>query len=216
MRLPGLVASVSVVALLWLTVGAVAARAEKGDEDGESACSGFYVGLAGVYGNRPFVEDEIEGEVNAIRGGLSEVRANADAALGVNLRIGYRLHPQVAAEIETTWRPESDVKVRSGTGPATKAEVESWMAGANAKGYLFLGRIQPYVLVGAGGLIVETKGSGLSNQEASFAMNFAGGADFFVTDHVSINAELRWMLPVGNRLDGFDEFSLLWGLQYHF
>jgi opacity protein-like surface antigen len=90
------------------------------------------------------------------------------------------------------------------------------MAGANAKGYLFLGRIQPYVLVGAGGLIVETKGSGLSNQEAGFAMNFAGGADIFVTDHFAINAELRWMLPVGNRLDGFDEFSLLWGVQYHF
>jgi opacity protein-like surface antigen len=199
---------------VWLTVGAVAARAEKGDDE----LTGFYVGLAGVYGNRPFVEDEIEGEINAITGPLSEVWAEADAGLGVHLRVGYRVHPQVAVELDTTWRPESDVKVRWGAGPGTKgkAEVESWMAAANAKGYLFLGRIQPYVLVGAGGLIVEVEGPGLSNQDSSFAMNFAGGADFFVTDHFSINAELRWMLPVGNRLDRFDEFSLLWGVQYHF
>lgn len=215
MRLPGLVASVSVVALVWLTVGAVAARAQDDDEDD---LIGIYVGLAGIYGTRPLVEDELEGQINAIRGPLSEVRIEADAGLGVHLRVGYRVHSHVAVELDTTWRPEADgdVKIRSGTGPTEDAEVGSWMAAANAKGYLFLGRVQPYVLVGAGGLIVDVDAPDFSRQESSFAMNFAGGADCFVTDHLAINAELRWMHPVGNRLDNFDEFSLLWGLQFHF
>jgi len=207
MRLPGLVASASVVALLWLTVGAVAARAQQGED---FVRKGFYVGLAGVYGSRPFVEGEAE---DALPTGAE---ADADAGLGVNVRVGFRFHSHFAAELETEWRAKSDIDLLLGTENRSEVELRTEkLIAANAKGYLFLGRVQPYVLIGAGVMSVELDGELPSSKDSAFSMNFAGGADIYLTEQVSFNAELRWVLPTG-KLDGFDELSVLWGFQYHF
>jgi opacity protein-like surface antigen len=225
MRLPGLAAWVSVVALLWLTVGAVAARAEQGDD---FVREGLYVGLAGLYGDRPFSADAIENEVDIVTGPTWQAQAEGDADFGVEVRAGYRLHSRVAAEFEANWRSPAKMELTWGAAPGYQGEakVSSWLLSANAKGYLFLGRIQPYVLLGVGVMNVQVDDrscaaigcpdiSALSRNDASFAMSFGGGADMYVTEHVSINAELRWVQPV-RKLDGFDTLSVLLGAQYHF
>ena len=86
--------------------------------------------------------------------------------------------------------------------------------------YLFKDRFQPYAALGAGVMAVHSKikyapGSLDCERAAGFAARFGGGADLYVTEHIVLNAEIRYVLPTGV-VEGLDLISFGWGLQYRF
>jgi opacity protein-like surface antigen len=93
--------------------------------------------------------------------------------VGVNGRVGYRLHPRLALEAEVNWMNpwnlKSEVDFSSNRNDpipfSGNFRVEPIVLTGNAKFYLLTGRFQPFVSVGSGAyyLDVEDKGLGARN-----------------------------------------------------
>lgn len=163
------------------------------------ARTGPYLGLAGSLGIYTGLENSLPGN------------ADVDEPVGMNGRIGYRLHSLFAVEAAAEWLPEADVDV-FGSDIGT---VESWTATLNGKAYPLSGRFQPFGLVGLGAMIAEGDGAGLSNKEYGFAARFGGGVDIYLTAKLMAAFEISYVLPTGD-LNDLDFVSLGWGLGYRF
>src|SRR5215475_10991610 len=131
------------------------------------ARNGAYLGLAGSVGIYTEAEDDLEDVFG---------NADIDPALGLNVRAGYRLHPHFAIEGEFEWLSEADIQV----GGQDVATVESFTGTANGKAYLLTGRVQPFALIGIGGMGVRIEGGGGSASESDFAARFGGGVDIYI------------------------------------
>lgn len=170
-----------------------AARAQ-----GDYARTGPYLGLAGSLGIYT-EEDDLVGS------------ADIEEPLGLNARVGYRAHPHFAAEAEFEWLSEADVEV----GGSDVATIESWIFTANGKGYLLTGRVQPYGLVGLGGMVSEVDGGGFSDTEGDFAARLGGGVDIYITPNILGNLGVTYVIPTDD-LDDFNFVSIGWGFGYRF
>jgi hypothetical protein len=208
------------------------AAADEGEIYGRD---GFYVGasLAGVaflgFG------DSAARQVSNTTGDAAEAKTETTA--GANLRIGYRMHPRVAAEAQWEWLAPSDIALKlsdSNTGEFltedSALEVQSWIVTANLKGYILTkGDLQPYLLLGAGIISGEVDGktikdeagsvvhdfSALSGDSFSFVGRMGGGLDYYFTPHLVGVIDLTYVLPTGNLKD-FAYISGGLGLQYRF
>ena len=186
----------------WL--GALlACMAVPADADAQDyARNGAYLGLAGSVGIYTEAEDDLEDVFG---------NADIDPALGLNVRAGYRMHPHFALEGEFEWLSEADIEV----GGQDVATVESFTGTANGKAYLLTGRVQPFALIGIGGMGVRVEGGGGSEAEGGFAARFGGGVDVYITENFLAAIDASYVLPTGD-VDGADFVSIGWGFGYRF
>jgi len=191
---------------------------EDSEERGGFGRTGFYIGVGGALTKLLDADDALEDELSA----PFPVDVDVKYSFGANARGGYRFHSHFAAELEVGWHSPFDADFGFGVTDVAKAKVEPWVVTANTKGYLFKDRFQPYAVLGIGAMTAELKfkdtaGLGLSKKErfTGFAARFGGGADMYITEHVVINAEIRYVLPTGS-VSGLDMISFGWGLQYRF
>lgn len=191
----------------------------------EFARTGFYLWGGGSFAHDTFTSD-LEKEIN---NGLAPVNREIDLttkdSLGANGRVGYRFHPHLAAELQGEWiqRFDADGTILVPRMPdVVQVEVEPFTITANAKGYLFKGRYQPYALVGLGVMsarytVDDSSGLGLSESDryTDFAMRFGAGLDVWITEHIAISAGGDYVLPFG-AVEDFDYVSAVWGVQFQF
>lgn len=144
--------------LHWLVAGSlilsVAGTAAAESDDSDPARSAFYVAAAGV-----FAAENID----------SHGGARPDDAFGYNVRAGWRFNEYGAVELEAEHLPEVDL---SGA-----PDLEVWAASANLKWIFPLGRLEPYVVGGLGGLVAEAG----SSDESDFLLRGGLGLQLHVT-----------------------------------
>jgi opacity protein-like surface antigen len=190
-------------ALLALLLPATASA----DHDGVFSRPGFYLG-AGLRGAEyTEIEDDLEDAIGA--------EIEAEKPLGFDIVAGYRVLPRLALEGEFEWLPKADVDV---SGVGTLAEVETWAATANAKLFLFTGRLQPYALAGMGvmyGEVSDPTGLGVTERDHDFTARFGAGLDFYLTPHVAVTGGADYLIPTGD-MDGFDAITFGGGLLIRF
>ena len=182
----------TLVAALTLMATAAGAQSDFGR-------NGVYAGLAGSLG--VYVsEDDI--------GGNTDI----DPAVGLNARLGYRLHPHVAAEGEFEWLSEADVEV----GGSNAGTIEAWTFMAGLKVFALPDRLQPYLGLALGGMVAEAESGPLDNTESSFALRVGGGLDVYITRNIYGNFGISYVIPTDDMLDELDYVSFGWGLGYRF
>ena len=220
MRSLRLVPFLSSVVALWLMLGPGAAFAgEDDEEEADFGRTGFYIGVGGALTHLMEAEDRIEDEISGR--GLGSVDADVKTSYGLNGRGGYRFHTHFAAELEIDWHSPFSADIELGLKDVVTAEVEPLVFTANTKGYLFKDRFQPYAVVGIGLMTADLNiknSSGFRVAEerfTGFAARFGGGVDLYITEHIVVNAEIRYVLPTGDVKD-LDMISLGWALQYRF
>ena len=124
---------------------------------------------------------------------------------------GYRLHRNVAAELDVDYLNDFGVDV-AGREAAHLTAVATTL---NGKGYLATGRVQPYGVVGVGGLYGVAWDLFRTADAAGFLARFGGGMDLYATDHVVLNAEASYDLPTGD-LAALRFVPVTVGAQYRF
>ena len=201
------------------------AAAAEGQTEGQIyARDGFYIGasIAGV--SYMAIEDEIARGVSNFTGDAAN--AEAEATGSASLRVGYRMHPRVASELQWEWLAPTDVPLTlrdRDTGEflsdGSAFEVKSWVVTANLKGYpMIAGNFQPFLLLGAGIMKGDVDGRdiyGFSLEGFSFVGRMGGGLDYYFTPHIVGTVDLSYVLPVGD-LSDFPYISGGLGLQYRF
>ena len=225
MRLLRLVPFLSGVVALCLMLGPGAAYAqEEAEEKDDFGRTGFYIGVGGALTQMMVVEDRIDNYYDDD----PAVDVGMKSSFGVNGRVGYRFHLHLAAELEADWHPSVDAEVDYGVEQLHNFTYEPLVFTTNMKGYLFGDRFQPYAVVGVGVMAMHEEGKPVPGSEShpsylspssrwltGFAARFGGGVDMYITEHIVLNAEIRYVLPTG-AADGFDLISFGWALQYRF
>jgi opacity protein-like surface antigen len=183
---------------------------------------GWFVGVAGSYAFATF-EDDVESNFAKTLG--PAVDLSVDDSFGFNGRVGYRCNRRFSAEVQTEWLDGFDADLtQPRVDPLANVSLEPLVVTANLKGYLLTGRYQPFLLVGAGAMTVDTKVrdsvglafTGLADDsENAFAMRFGGGIDLYATEHVVVSLEADYVFPFG-RLDDLRYVMIGWGVQYRF
>ena len=127
-------------------------------------------------------------------------------------RLGYRLHPHVAAEGEFEWLSEADVEI----GGSNAGTIEAWTFMAGVKAYVLPDRVQPYLGLALGGMVAEAESGPLDNTESSFALRVGGGVDVYITRNIYGNFGISYVIPTDDMLDELDYVSFGWGFGYRF
>ncbi len=170
------------------------ALARSEDESPDTARRGFFAGLGGVYA-------------------FQDTSGPFDDSAGVDARIGYRLLPRWAAEVQINWLEGFD----STRGP--EVELDTYLVTLNVKAYAATGRAQPYVLFGMGLLHVNTEifqsGPNLKSTENGFAARLGVGIDLYASDHFIVNLEATYV-PSAGEVDEVRFGTLGLGFQYRF
>ena len=167
--------------------------------------SGFYIGIGGLYAIEDFDNT-----------GPLEF----DNGPGVNFRLGYRFHPNIAVEAMGERVDAFDLNLsRSGFLGSGKAEINTWTGTVNAKFFALTERFQPYGLLGIGAMRAEAKAKGpggsAKTDDTDLAFRFGGGVDSYITENWLINLEVSYVRPTGD-VDDINYYSLGGGIQYRF
>ena len=163
---------------------------------------GIYVGLGGFFALENFDRDA------AIEGPGTNLEIGADSAGGLELRGGYRVHPNFAGELLFQFYSGFSVNNRSN---GSNDHFNGWLLAGNAKGYAMLGRIQPYALAGIG-LLAFTEKRGA---ELGFVTRIGGGIDLYLSEAVVLDLEIAYLLPAGS-LDDYQFTTFSAGIQYRY
>jgi opacity protein-like surface antigen len=208
----------TVLTCLLLLIAVAPARAEGPDAGYDFARSGWYLGAGVSIGFEAF-------------SGIAEMEDSLDTnvkvgnAFGVNARAGYRLFPWLALEGQFEWLssfnyiaedvlPPGETDVRD----ATFAEVEDYTLTVNAKGYPLTGRVQPFGLVGLGGMLAKNTLRFQNDRTVDvggFVARFGGGVDYYLDESWILSADVSYLLTTGN-VEDTDRVSLGIGIQYRF
>lgn len=209
---------------------------------------GPYVGLFAGLQIAQSLDDEIDKQLPPLFSGPNltpSSKTRADPSLSIGLRAGYRLNPYLAGELsyqlESGFPAIATVTVRDAdpdptqvgepavtTDSAERLHVKVWTLTANVRAFLPIGRVHPFLSVGAGALsgqysktanVAFQNGKTLTGRikgdDVVFASRFGGGVEFYLSDHVLVGLEASYVLPTGN-LDFLDFVSGDLGLQYRF
>ena len=171
---------------------------------------GVYVGIDAAWGY-PLFEDQI-------RSATMDPTASADYTWGLNARLGLRALSFLAVEAQYEWMDKFSVEALGGS-----ADIRGNTLTGNLKFYLPVWRIEPYVLAGLGVTWYKLDLGGAGSQTQSyFAGRLGGGADFYLTEKVAINAEVTALLTSTDLQIGTDSLNSLHylsvglGLMYRF
>ncbi len=180
-------------------------------QDDDFARNGIYLGVPVAGAAYTEVEDDLEDLAAAL--GYT-IPVDVEVPPGLDARVGYRFHPRLAGEVQLQWFPEADIEFFD----VKALELETLIFTGNVKGYLLTGRIQPFLLVGAGLMHFDVKdklGVGLRAKEEDFAARFGGGVDVYFDPNIAVVIDAGNVLPTGD-LDGLDYVSFSVGFQYRF
>jgi hypothetical protein len=168
----------------WIAVAACVfwAAAAGADEDAYSR-SGWTVGLgAGV--------------------ALSAFEANSStgAAAEFGIQGGYRLTPHVAVEGQVYHVHQLAYDL------APYGSASFWTILGDVRGYLPLGRLQPFVLAGIGPrvqILKEASDSSVSNTQVDGTVVLGGGVDYYLTERIllSLDGKYNWGFDRSPALD---------------
>jgi opacity protein-like surface antigen len=193
--------------------------ADSEDEVSEYARNGVYFMAVGVFAIENFGSWDLKD------------------SYGVGARLGYRLHPYLAAEAQYEWLGGFDCKAHarcyvaggpSGSGVKVR-EYDGHVATVNAKAFLLTGRVQPYALVGVGGGRFEVKKKerrllpdgetvekwNFSSYGNGLVSRFGVGVDLYGDEAWAMFTEAAYVLPRGNLRD-LDYVSIEWGFLWRF
>ena len=86
----------------------------------------------------------------------------------------------------------------------------------DAKGYLLTGRVQPFALIGVGGMVAMGDGiGGNTEDESGFVARFGGGVDVYLNREVALSVSGNYVLGTGG-VDDLSYASFGIGLLYRF
>jgi len=198
------------LATILVLVGPGSVLAEEQPEQ-PFAHTGVYLGLSIAVVGYTQVEDDLEDMLAAI-GYVIEV--DAWAGVGPDARLGYRLHPRLAAEIQFQYASPSKIEFEN----VKVMEIENWILTGNVKGYILTGRIQPFLLAGVGMMHFEVQdkvGLGANEDGRDLAARFGVGADFYIVPSLLVSLDVDYVLPTGD-VEDLDYVAGSLGFQYRF
>jgi len=180
---------------------------------------GGYIFLGGLTGFELFPED---------KGGQFE------NSLGFDIRFGSRLMDYLALEVEGNFISGFDVDVPVEGGTA-QLVLEGGNVTVNARAILPLGRLEPYAVVGIGGMwskLVTQRYTGSVcspgyygwwctgtrtklGEAGSFVSKFGAGVDFWLSEAWGLTVDAVYVLPTGDLKDQ-TYVKLGWGARFKF
>lgn len=167
--------------------------------------SGVYLGLGGVYALENFDLGD-----NGTAG------LDPSDAWGVDARVGYRFHPNLAAEVDAQYLGE--LKIRDKV-EFTRWRVDVVAATANGKFFFLTRHLQPYVVAGAGLLYMNFEEGTMrvprDRDRSEFVARGGLGVDFYLLEDVVVNGEATYLWPTGS-LDDYQMATFVLGVQYRF
>jgi len=225
-------ALVGVIALMLSALGASSASANQWMGEGADRWinTGGYFVVGGLTGWDAF--DQNRGQ-------------DFDATLGFEIRGGARLNKYLAIEAAGDFLSGFDTTVELSAPPnpspplPNPPEVDLTVDGGNVTvnvlAYFPFGRIQPYALVGLGGMWARLRtthavgtycypgwytwyctGSYASlDNDGAYVMKFGGGTDFYLTEDWAFTIDVTYVMPFGD-LENLEYVNLGWGVRFNF
>lgn len=188
-----------VTAVAFSGVLAFAMRASaQGEED--FGRTGFYVGALAAYSFENFDTDA--------------TGVNVKNALGFDLRVGYRAHPNVA--VEGSFQHFKDRELQPPGGPSV--DLLSWGFWMNVKLYALTGRVQPYALIAPGVMHLDAGRSrlmGISRDDNGFAPRGGLGFDVYATQNIAATLEASYVFTTFD-IEDKDHIPVVLGVTYRF
>jgi hypothetical protein len=157
-----------------------------------------------------------------------------DDSFGLDVRLGWRLVDYLALELEGNFISGFDVDVPTGTGIA-KLVLEGGNVTANVRAVLPLGRFEPYVSFGLGGMWADLRTRNITgvvctpgflgwwctgttsriDDAGAFVTKYGGGIDFWVSDDFGLTVDAVYVRPTGD-LEDLKYTKLGWGIKFRF
>jgi len=177
-------------ALLLPGLASAGSRFNRGNYDnGDYERPGLYVGggLVGGFTTR------LEGQLTEISG-VDNVEV--DPSVGLAARVGARLTPRIAVEAHYEWMDDFETSISG----IEVAETRTSALTADVKGYLSTGRVQPYLMAGAGFLTARSEDpvSAFQKTDTDFAARFGGGIDLYLNEVVGLSFDTSYVVPTGD------------------
>lgn len=206
---PGLAAATAMACLL-------AAPARAADDELLYAQRGLYLNAGANY-MIPTRPGDIEDEVKKSLGGGPAVSANVDDSWGMNGRLGFRLNPRLALEGQFEWLANFEVDAQV-NGVERKQETALMTLTANGKYFLLTGRIQPYLVAGAGWgrSRVKSAAGGSTQRDDGWVARGGAGVNLYGSRDVAFNIETTYVHPASGRIEDLDNVSFTAGLTLFF
>ncbi len=183
-----------------------ASRAKESSYMPARSSPGGYISLSASIGNDQGLADKAK----AVTSSRIEVEYN----LGFKLKLGSRVLRYLALEVELEYLPGVKAVIEG----VTAYNTDIFTGTANLKLYPLNGRIQPYLLIGAGFMNVwleDSSGSGLSASGPGPAFRAGLGLDLYMTDHLALALDVSYVLPT-QQISDLDYLSIGIGIQYKF
>ena len=192
-------ASTTRVLTLALAVAGLLPQSATAQSGKDYASPGGYVGGAVALGFENFSGPFTSGPFAS---------GDFDTGVGFDFWVGGRLMKFLALEGQLQYIP--GVKSSS-----TSREFKPLVYTGNVKGYLPLGRFQPYGLIGIGGMTLFVDSTSPNVDRSDFVARFGAGLEFYVTENIAAVAGWSYILGTGS-LDGSDFNTLSLGAQFKF
>ena len=188
----------------------VSAREYGEEPDLEYARRGIYLSLGVLGATYTAAEGELEDALDGL--GFSS-NVQFDESVGVELVAGYRALHHLGLEFEVEVLTPSDV---SFSPFGNVADVQTVSFTLNAKVYPFLGRFQPYALVGVGIMETKIEVPGTDGTFSGAAFRLGGGVEYYLTPSWVLDVGAEYLLPGSGEVEHLDNVSYGGGLTYRF
>ncbi len=221
-----------------LLVPSTAVRAEDDDEEPDYTRDGLYGSITPIFAfenfdNGAMARFDYDRGQTTPEGFTSRDSRISDDAWGVNVRLGYRLHPAWAAEwqFEGAWKFKTegrfDIPQNGQTSPSSRRRIgrtDSYVTTANLRFYPFteaMDRVQPYVVAGLGSAVFVSRsksfGTAADDDRWHTDPGWVGraglGVDVYGNEHWALTVEGSYVVPRGQASDfqyGSVAFGFLW------
>ena len=194
-------------------------REDQAEEDEDTAAweqtyRGFYVSGQGSYAlltTKSDAEDEAEDVANI----TPPVDSSTDGSWGAGGRLGWRVMKYLAIEGQFELISNFEIDHDSAAGEE-QTDLRFLTGTLNAKAYLPMDRVQPYLLLGGGYANAKIDPpNGASDNRHGGAARFGAGVDLYGNENVGVFTEAAYVLPFGD-VEDFDNVSIGFGLILRF
>ena len=185
---------------------AAAERAEEIDFDTRSF-KRVYIGASAVASWTTRIEGEF-------RGGPVVNFTSVDMGYGLGVTYGVRAERWFSLEMDFEWIEGYDIYQSTVLGPNVD-KLEQYSLNLSFGFRPINHRIfDPFLQIGGGWTRVSMKNAHANGD--GFAFRFGLGSDFWVTDHIGIRLEGRYLLPATRGLEDLDSVAARAGVFYRF